>query len=68
MIAEWQLATPKTRFSLPIADCRLTIEKALSQFPALSISNRQSKMGNFRHPGPNHDRRDLMVDRLHFVS
>jgi hypothetical protein len=37
-LPEWQLATPKTRFSLPIADCRLTIEKALAQFPALSIS------------------------------
>jgi hypothetical protein len=53
---------------LPIADCRLTIEKALSQFPALSISNRQSKIGNFRHPGANHDRRNLGLDKFQIMS
>ena len=45
MMAEWQLATSKTRFS-----------------------RRGGKIGNFRHSGANHDRRDLMVDRLHLVS
>jgi hypothetical protein len=30
------------RFSLPIADCRLAIEKALLEFPPLSIGNQKS--------------------------
>jgi hypothetical protein len=29
---------PKTRFSLPIADCRLSIEEVVGQLPPLSIS------------------------------
>jgi len=34
---------PKIGFSLPIADCRLTIEKVVWQLLPMSISNRQSK-------------------------
>jgi hypothetical protein len=33
---------PKTRFSLPIADCRLTIEKVVWQLLPMFISNRKS--------------------------
>ena len=52
---------PKTKFSLPIADCRLTIEKVVWQLLPVSISpprrgNRQSKIGNSSHPGPSDDR------------
>jgi len=47
---------PKIGFSLPIADCRLTIEKVVWQLLPMSISNRQSKIGNSSHPGPSDDR------------
>jgi hypothetical protein len=43
---------------LPIADCRLTIEKVVWQLLAMSISNPQSKIGNSSHPGPSDDRRE----------
>ena len=52
----------ENRFSLPIADCRLSIEEVVWQLAPLSIGNRQSKIGNSRHPGPNHDRRDSSQD------
>jgi hypothetical protein len=37
---------PKARFSLPIADCRLTIEKVVLQLLPMCISNRQPAIGN----------------------
>jgi len=42
---------------LPIADCRLTIEKVVWQLLPMSISNRQSKIGNSSHSGRSDDRR-----------
>jgi hypothetical protein len=50
---------PKTRSSLSIADCRLTIEKVVWQLLPMSIGNRQSKIGNSSHPGTSDDRRKL---------
>jgi hypothetical protein len=34
------------RFSLPIGDCRLSIEKVAWRLLPLSVGNRQSKIGN----------------------
>jgi hypothetical protein len=36
--------------ALAIADCRLSIEEVVWQLLAMSISNRQSKTANSRHP------------------
>jgi len=59
MIAEWQLAAPKTRFSLPIADCATRKSKfenrnsapmdrsrVFSEFRISSFEFRTSAIGN----------------------
>jgi hypothetical protein len=43
---------PKTKFSLPIADCRLTIEKVLWQLLPMFISNRKSAIENRQFQPP----------------
>jgi hypothetical protein len=43
---------------LTIADCRLAIEKVVWPLFSMSISNRQSKIGNSSHLGPSDDGRN----------
>jgi hypothetical protein len=53
---------------LAIADCRLTIEKAVWQLLPMSISNRQSQIGNSSHPGPSHERRNSSQETKKFKT
>jgi hypothetical protein len=57
---------PKTKFSLPIADCRLKKWCGNSFQRPSAIDNRQLKIGNSSQPGPSDDRRNSSQETKNF--